>query len=150
MAKIQFANASSWYRKYTIDKRILRTVLQQIATDHGFHVEHISIVLTTDEELLEVNRRYLKHDYYTDVITFDLGNKAQYIHGEAYISKDRIESNATKFNCSPCAEFSRVAIHACLHLCGHKDKTQSDQTIMRTHENKYLNLYIQKLSVPKP
>ncbi len=97
----------------------------------------ISIVFCSDEYLLEMNRLYLHHDYYTDIITFDLGNGSA-IEGELYISIDRVKDNAINMDVPYLDELHRVIIHGILHLCGYKDKKQQDVLVMRGLEDKYL------------
>jgi rRNA maturation RNase YbeY len=91
---------------------------------------------------LEINRNHLQHDYYTDIITFDLTPpKKQSKDAELYISIDRIRENAKAYQTTVQHELHRVIFHGVLHLCGYKDKSKSDQVNMRQKENDYLNLY---------
>lgn len=102
----------------------------------------ISYVFCSDEYLLEINRSFLNHDYFTDIITFDLsepGSKS--IDAEIYISIDTIRDNASRFNTTIEKELHRVIFHGILHLCGYKDNTEKDQAIMTKKENHYLGLY---------
>lgn len=102
----------------------------------------LSYVFCSDDYLLEINRSYLGHDYYTDIITFDLSDKSsKTIEGEIYISVDTIRDNAKRFNTSANQELHRVIFHGALHLCGYNDKTKKDQSVMTQKENEYLNLY---------
>ena len=97
----------------------------------------IVLIFCSDEYLLEINKKHLNHDYYTDIITFDYCVD-KIVSGDLYISIDRIKGNATTFNESFINELTRVVIHGVLHLCGYNDKTEADQKIMRNLENKYL------------
>lgn len=143
MRNIVFENRHTWCSKHHINKKALKQTLQKISSDHGFHVEHMSYIIVSDAQLLQMNRTYLKHDYHTDIITFDLHETPLTINGEAYISKDTIQSNALRFGCTVAQEFSRVAIHGLLHLCGFKDKTPNEKTEMRLQEEKYLNYLLE-------
>ncbi|MGA0941976.1 MAG: rRNA maturation RNase YbeY [Flavobacteriaceae bacterium] len=90
-----------------------------------------------DEELLEINKAHLDHDYYTDIITFDYSRGSK-VSGELFISLDRIEENARDLNCSVNQEKHRVVAHGILHLIGYGDKTPEEQEIMRTKEDEVL------------
>ena len=98
----------------------------------------ISIVFCSDEYLLEMNKKYLEHDYYTDIITFDYVEN-DIISGDLFISIDRVKDNAEKFNTTFLNELIRVVFHGVLHLAGYKDKTTPDQQLMREKENFYLS-----------
>lgn len=101
----------------------------------------INFVFVDDECLLKVNQQYLKHDYYTDVITFDWTEKGEAVSGDIYLSVDRIKENAEKENVPFISELRRVMIHGILHLAGYKDKTKSDKSEMTKAENRYLTLF---------
>lgn len=108
--------------------------------------ESISYVFCSDEFLLQINKDYLKHDYYTDIISFDLSlNKNSPVIGEVYISVDTIRDNAKRFETTIQLELHRVIFHGALHMCGYKDKTKKDQAIMTTKEDEYLSLYFKGL-----
>lgn len=103
---------------------------------------NISFVFCSDDFLLEINRSYLNHNYYTDIITFDLSSKgSDKIDGEIYISIDTIRDNAKRFNTSIKGELHRVIFHGVLHLCGYNDKTPKQQSLMTRMEDHYLGLY---------
>jgi rRNA maturation RNase YbeY len=96
----------------------------------------------SDDDLLEINRQYLQHDFYTDIITFDMSeHKRGPVTSDIYISVDRVEENAVEWNSSRINELRRVMIHGCLHLCGYKDKLKADKAKMREKEDFYLRLY---------
>ena len=97
----------------------------------------INIIFCSDEYLLEMNRNYLQHDYYTDIITFDFTVDNR-VSGDLYISFDRVKENAFKNNISLQNETYRVIIHGVMHLCGYKDKTKNDILLMRSLEDKCL------------
>jgi probable rRNA maturation factor len=104
----------------------------------------LSFVFCSDSYLLEINKQYLKHNFYTDIITFDLSIEPTLIVGEIYISIDRVKDNAQNFNASFKEELHRVIFHGVLHLCGYKDKTEEEERRMRKMEDKYLKLYFKQ------
>ena len=101
----------------------------------------LNYIFCTDEYLLEINKTHLKHNYYTDIITFDLSESPGQIIGEVYISTDRVRDNATTLGISIKEELHRVIFHGALHLCGYKDKAPKDQKKMRAAEDGCLNAY---------
>lgn len=96
----------------------------------------ISVILVSDEELLGMNREFLNHDYYTDVITFPLEEKP--LEGEIYISVDRAREQAAEHGVGVYHEVRRLAIHGTLHLLGYDDATPEERETMRTQENRFL------------
>ena len=104
-------------------------------------VSSLSIVFCSDEFLLDINRNYLKHDYYTDIITFNLSQPASPVEGEIYISVDRVKENAASEKASFTHELHRVIFHGVLHLCGFTDKSAADKATMTKQENVLLNRY---------
>jgi probable rRNA maturation factor len=122
-------------------KRLLKKFLVQMAVLEGRQLESLSFVFCTDAFLLEINRTYLKHDDYTDIITFDLGGFRGKIDGEIYISIDRVRENAQLHKESLEREVHRLLFHGLLHLCGYKDKLKADQLLMRQKEDFYLVRY---------
>jgi probable rRNA maturation factor len=101
----------------------------------------LTYVFCSDEYLLGINRSFLQHDYYTDIITFNLSENPKQIIGEIYVSLDRIKDNANELKTSIKEETLRVLFHGALHLCGYKDKSKSDIIKMRKKEDQYLSLY---------
>jgi probable rRNA maturation factor len=101
----------------------------------------LQYIFCSDPYLLEINRQFLQHDFYTDIITFPLSDPGQPISGEIYISVDRVRDNAREFGSSFKKELHRVIFHGALHLCGYKDKSPRDEKLMREMEDKYLALY---------
>jgi len=104
-------------------------------------VGELSYIFCSDEYLLQINRSHLKHNYYTDIITFDLSNSPRTIIGEVYVSTDRVRNNAADLGVSIKEELHRVIFHGALHLCGYKDKTNRDAKEMRAAEDRYLAQY---------
>lgn len=120
--------------------------INKVIKQHGKKPGNISIIFCDDEFLLNMNKQYLGHDYFTDIITFPLANDK--IEGELYISIDRIKDNAQKFKQDIEQEKLRVIIHGILHLIGFKDKTKAEQKQMRALEEEAVNLYNNEL-IPK-
>jgi len=102
----------------------------------------LTYIFCSDEYLLQINKSHLKHNYYTDIITFDLSPAlAGTITGEIYISTDRVRDNAANLGVTIKEELHRVIFHGALHLCGYKDKTPNEEKQMRFAEDRYLNAY---------
>jgi rRNA maturation RNase YbeY len=101
----------------------------------------LNFIFCNDKTLLNINRQYLKHDYYTDIITFDLSENSKKISGEIYISLDRVRDNAEKLGVSLPSELHRVVLHGALHLCGYKDKTRHERKNMRKKEEYYMGQF---------
>lgn len=122
-----------------IKKRAVGNWVKEVAATYGKKVGDISYIFCSDEKILEVNRQYLQHDYYTDIITFDYceGNR---ISGDLFISLDTVRSNAEQFGATYETELHRVIIHGILHLCGINDKGPGEREIMEAAENKALDL----------
>jgi rRNA maturation RNase YbeY len=101
----------------------------------------LNYIFCSDQRLLEINRQFLQHDFYTDIITFPLSDPGQPISGEIYISVDRVRENAAAFGTLIRKELLRVIFHGALHLCGYKDKSPKDEKLMRKMEDHYLAQY---------
>lgn len=112
--------------------------LSKTIQEEGFLLGDITVIFVTDGYLLEMNKKHLNHDYYTDIITFDYC-EGNIISGDLFVSLDRVRENASTFDTPFLLELKRVMIHGVLHLCGHKDKTKEEEENMRSLENKYLN-----------
>ncbi|GAA4300332.1 rRNA maturation RNase YbeY [Compostibacter hankyongensis] len=123
------------------DRRRLKAFLEQLGRQEGRPVARLHYIFCTDEYLLEINRQFLHHDTYTDIITFDLSEAPGALQGEIYISLPRVRENAEKFGAGFDQELHRVIFHGLLHLCGYKDKTKDDRQQMRKKEEEYLTLY---------
>jgi len=120
----------------------LKTFIKFLMNEEGFQAKDISIIFCSDEFLLDLNKQHLNHDYFTDIITFDLTPKNEKATtGELYISTDRVKHNAKDYNTTVTNELHRVIFHGILHLCGYKDKSKKDIALMRAKELQYLNLY---------
>lgn len=123
------------------DRTRLKQFILSIFRKEGVKAGGLNYVFCSDEYLLRINRDYLQHDYYTDIITFDLSEPGGPVQGEIYISVDRVRDNAKELAVSIQKELHRVIFHGVLHLCGYTDKTKQDQARMRALEEKYLDLY---------
>lgn len=119
------------------ERERLRHWLSGVARDHGHSINELTYVLLGDDALLDYNRRYLDHDEYTDVITFD-GQTGTGVSGDILMSYDRIKENAAGFGVSAQHELRRVMVHGLLHLLGHRDKSKAQRDAMRAQEDKYL------------
>lgn len=118
---------------------LVREWITKVVQDHCLEVGIINFVFTTDECLLKINKEFLKHDYLTDIITFD-NRQGKELNGDIYISLDRVKENAHENKKLFLDELQRVIIHGILHLCGYQDNTSEKKTKMRNAENKYLSL----------
>ncbi len=112
--------------------------LLDVIREEGFKPVELMYIFMDDEMLLEMNKKHLSHDFYTDIITFDLSDKEDEIAGEMYISTDRVNENAQKFGESYVREMHRVLVHGLLHLCGYDDRNEEDRQKMREKEDYYL------------
>lgn len=120
-----------------IKKRDTSAWIKAVAASYGRKVGEIGYLFVDDEKILEVNREYLGHDYYTDVITFDY-DEDDTVSGDIVISLDTVRSNAELFGKTYEDELYRVIIHGILHLCGINDKGPGEREIMEAAENKAL------------
>jgi probable rRNA maturation factor len=108
-------------------------------------IQDLNIIFCDDEFLLGINKEFLHHDDFTDIITFDL-SETEEVKGEIYISIPRILENASIQEVPRTEELQRVIFHGCLHLCGYKDKLKNDQSLMRKKEEEYLKRYSSRSS----
>ena len=122
-----------------IRRRDTSAWVKAVAANYGKKVGEIAYIFVDDEEILRVNREYLQHDYYTDIITFDY-TEGDTISGDLFISLDTVRSNAELFGKSYHEELHRVIIHGILHLCGINDKGPGEREIMEAAEDKALAL----------
>ncbi len=119
------------------NKTGLKTFIFSVFKREKKRVASINYIFCSDQYLLQINKDFLLHDYYTDIITFDLSDKNAIV-GEIYISVDRVKDNANVQGTSFSNELLRVMFHGVLHLCGYGDKTKSEITVMRQKEDYYL------------
>ena len=113
--------------------------LVSVCKTEGKTLAEISIILCSDDYLLEVNRKHLNHDYYTDVITFDY-SESPHVSGDIFISIDRVRENVGSFGVEMVDELHRIIVHGTLHLLGYTDKTSSSKEEMTSKEDFYLSL----------
>lgn len=118
----------------------ITTWLTQVITAHNFKLDVINYIFCSDEYLLTINKSYLNHDYYTDIITFDNSSEKDCILADIFISIERVQENALDQNVDSTLELHRVIIHGLLHLLGYNDKSQDDQLIMQQKEDACLSL----------
>ena len=130
----------SFQTNYPLKSRTkIKQWIKQVIETKGKKTGNITYIFCDDEYLLEVNKQYLQHDYYTDVITFDYVEN-DLISGDIFISTDRVRENALAFGSSETEELHRVIIHGALHLLGLKDKSEKEASQMRQAENEALEL----------
>lgn len=117
--------------------------LKDCAVREGFRCGPVNYVFCSMERHLEINRQYLGHDYFTDVITFDYSDLTgrRMVSGDIFVDPSTVADNAAKFGAEPLTEMRRVLVHGMLHLCGYGDKTAEEEKQMRTKEDFYLALF---------
>lgn len=123
----------------SINEGIITEWVKKVASTYEKRCGEIAYIFCSDEKILEVNREYLKHDYYTDIITFDYC-RGNVLSGDLVISLDTVRSNAEMLGVTYQKELERVIIHGILHLCGINDKGPGEREIMEAAENKALNI----------
>lgn len=131
-------------RQITLTQRIaLKHFIKRIFKTEGKRVKNLNYIFCSDEYLLQINKNHLKHNFYTDIITFNLSQTPAEMIGEIYISIDRVKDNATQLDVTIKEELHRVIFHGVLHLCGYKDKSPKHKKEMRAAEDRYLKLYFE-------
>ena len=135
---IRYFNDDTTYR--LPHKRLTSRWLVSCAGEEGCHIGDISYVYCSSERLLEINRQFLGHDYFTDVITFDDSDleDTRTLNGEIYIDTATVADNAKRYGSTALMEMRRVIVHGLLHLCGHGDKTPPEEKRMHELEDHYL------------
>lgn len=124
---------------FTLKQKLLvRNWINQTILSEGFKLSELSFIFSDDEYLLNINKEYLDHDTYTDIITFDNSDAEKIIRGDIFISIDRIRENSKKFNVDERDELHRVMIHGTLHLLGYPDKGKEAKKVMTAKEDHYL------------
>lgn len=129
------------FTQRTLVKETIRDLFKKEKTK----LEQLRYIFCSDEYLLQINKEHLNHNYYTDIITFDLSETPKATTGEIYISVDRVRDNAQNYDVSFKHELLRVIFHGALHLCGYKDKSSKEEQLMRKAEDKYLQYYLSKV-----
>ena len=129
--------------RFTLKEKLNRKRwLTKIATNAGFKIKELNYVFCSDEYLYQMNRDYLKHDTYTDIITFDNSEKKDDIEGDIFVSIDRVRENAKTNAQEVETEMNRVLAHGLLHLMGYKDKSKEEAALMRLKEEESIKLYV--------
>ena len=119
------------------DNEAIKLWINDVAVDNKMKIKALSFVFCDDAFILETNRKFLNHDYFTDIITFDYSKKS-YISGDLIISIDTVRSNSLIFNVDFFHELCRVMVHGVLHLLSFDDRNDEDKIVMRERENHYL------------
>jgi len=127
-----------------VEKSIVEPWLAKVAEAHGKIPGKLTYIFTDDEGILAVNRKFLNHDYFTDIITFDY-SKRGIVNGDIYISLETVATNAEQFGQNPIRELHRVLAHGLLHLCGINDKGPGEREIMERHEDEALDMLAEML-----
>ncbi len=137
---ISFSQADS---KVTLANRVaLKSFIEKRVKKEGYSIETLTYVFCSDKYLLKMNKDFLSHNYYTDIISFDLSETPGNLIGEVYISVDRVKDNAKTHGTSLKEELHRVIFHGALHFCGYKDKKPADTIKMRQMEDLWLSAYM--------
>lgn len=139
--KINFHLESGVNHPFKKVEKLISHWLINVAESESKKIVQLNYIFCDDEYLLDINKRYLDHDYYTDIITFPY-QEGKLLEGDLFISLDRIKENALQYSNSFDTELRRVMVHGLLHLMGYTDKTNEDLLKMRERENFYLDLYV--------
>ncbi|MGQ7870217.1 rRNA maturation RNase YbeY [Sunxiuqinia sp. sy24] len=126
--------------EFQLDLPKIENWVNNTISQEGKESGELSFILCSDDYLLEINKQYLDHDYYTDIITFDYVENGV-ISGDIFISVDRVRENAVEFQVSFSNELNRIIIHGILHMLGYKDKEVAEKELMTSKEDYYLSVY---------
>ena len=130
------------YNSVSLRNRLaLKRFLVRLLKNEGKNPGALNYIFCSDSYLLKINKKYLNHNFLTDIITFPLSGPMQPIVADIYISLDRVRENSKNFKTSIKQELHRVIFHGALHLCGYKDKSKHEAAKMRKKEEEYLALY---------
>jgi rRNA maturation RNase YbeY len=124
------------------NRMALKGFLEKQMKKEGIRIECLQYVFCSDKYLLDINKQFLNHDYYTDIISFDLSETKGVLIGDIYISVDRVKENAKTMKTKQTNELLRVIFHGALHFCGYKDKKTADAKLMRAMEDKWIKAYL--------
>ena len=124
----------------------LKAFINKQCLKEGVQIETLQYVFCSDKFLLDINKQYLNHNFYTDIISFDLSDQKGRLIGDVYISIDRVKENAKTEGNLYTHELLRVIFHGALHFCGYKDKKPADVKTMRAMEDKWLKAYLKTIS----
>lgn len=136
---IRFFNEDVDYK--LLHKQKTRQWLTEQAKQEGYRVGELNYIFCSDDYVLQVNRDYLQHDYYTDIITFDQREEDDKLEGDIFISVERVADNAQQLGVTPELEMRRVLAHGLLHLCGYGDKSDEEAVAMRQHEENWMTVF---------
>lgn len=128
-----------------LDFPLIERWVEEVARNHGRILGDLGYIFCDDEKILSVNRQFLQHDYYTDIITFDY-SRGKLVSGDMFISLDTVASNAAGLSIDTHSELLRVIVHGVLHLCGIDDKGPGEREVMEANEDAALALYSNMLS----
>jgi len=120
----------------------LKSFINKQCLKEGIRIETLHYVFCSDDFVLDINKRYLNHNFYTDIISFDLSEQRGHLIGDVYISIDRVKENAKTGGNRYTHELLRVIFHGALHFCGYKDKKPAEMKTMRSMEDKWLKAYL--------
>lgn len=123
------------------NRKKLKIFLESLSKKENTRLAEITYIFCSDAFLLNMNKQFLQHDFYTDIISFEISNDPLRKVAEIYISTDRVKENAKIFKTSITSELHRVIFHGILHICGYKDKTKDQKNIMSAKEDYYLSAY---------
>ena len=130
------------FQPFTLKNRIsLKSFIENIFIKEKCALKELNFVFCNNREIKALNKRYLNHNYSTDILTFDFSKKGQAKTSDIFISQEQVKQNSKKFKTSFKREIHRVIFHGVLHLCGYNDKTSKDKASMRAKEDYYLNKY---------
>lgn len=130
-------------KSITLGNRVaLKAFLEKQLKKEGIRIECLQYVFCSDKYLLDINKQFLNHDYYTDIISFDLSETKGVLIGDIYISVDRVKENAKTMKTTQVNELLRVIFHGALHFCEYKDKKPADAKLMRSMEDKWIKAYL--------
>lgn len=126
---------------YTFKKRSIHSFVGKIRRYLQIEIEALTVNFISENDLLEINKKYLHHDFYTDIITFNYSGDNKLIDGEIFISYENAIENAKKYKANFLEEIGRLIIHGILHLTGLNDKSKSEKILMKKKENELLNMF---------
>ena len=124
------------------DRKKLKDFIESVFRMEGKKLGSINYIFCSDSHILKLNRKFLNHNFYTDILTFDLSENQASINAEIIISIDRVRDNAMNLGVSIKSELLRVIFHGALHLCGYNDKKVSERLVMRLKEDHYLSKFL--------
>ena len=147
LSKIEFSYTDTKFCLF--NEESIHNWLANLILKHGKRLKGLNYTFMSDDELLDINIKYLNHDYYTDIITFN-SNRFDFVSGDIYISVDRIEDFSRGTNKKMFHELLRVIAHGCLHLIGFDDKNETDKMEMRRQEDIAIDIYLKEFHADVP